>query len=155
MTISKTIKDSPLFCLLDDQQAEIAGNLFTEKKISEGMAIFVENMPGESLYLIVSGTVRISKMISEGEEKTLIVLGPDDFFGEMAIIDGAARSATARVIENAHLLALKKADFELLCKNHPAIGLQLVRNILSVFAQRIRESNQDIREMILWQHKRS
>lgn len=155
MIDQELISSSPLFRGIGSEKLAVICRFFTEKEISEGTAIFVENMSGESLYFIVSGTVRISKMISEGEEKTLVVLGPDDFFGEMAIIDGEPRSATARVIENARLLALKKNDFEILCKENPELALLLVLNIMSVFTSRVRESNQEIKDIILWQHKRN
>lgn len=154
MSDHSLLKSSPLFIGFSDDEIDIFSSLLTRKEIGEGMAIFVENMAGESLYFILSGTVRISKMISEGEEKTLIVLGPDDFFGEMAIIDGGSRSATARVLEYAVLFALKRVDFDRICKDHPSIALKFTRNILSVFSARIRESNQELREMILWrQHQ--
>jgi CRP-like cAMP-binding protein len=107
-------------------------------------------MPGESLYLIRRGAVKISKMLAEGEEKTLVILGPEEIFGEMAILDGAPRSATARVAEEADLLSVRKAEFEALCEQNPALALKLMRNIVRIFSQRIRENNGEYREMLLW-----
>jgi len=132
-----------------NELAEIA-SLFEEKMIGEGATVFVEQMPGESLYLICEGTVKISKMIAEGEEKTLVILGPEDVFGEMALLDGAPRSATARVAENARLLAIKKKDFEVLCESNPRLGMKLMRNIVRLFSQRIRENNDEYRQMLIW-----
>ncbi len=59
------------------------------REMGEGTTVFIENMPGESLFLVKKGTIRISKMFAEGDEKTLVVLGPEDIFGEMAVIDGS------------------------------------------------------------------
>ena len=139
-----------LFKEMSDAEVNMLAELFVEKRLNEGMTVFIEHMPGESLYLIQAGTIRISKMISEGDEKTLVILGPDDVFGEMAILDGAPRCATARVIEEARLLSLRKADFEALCEKNPSLGLRLMRNIVRVFSQRIRENNEDYRVMLLW-----
>lgn len=145
-----SLKGCFLFKEMSDAEVNALAELFVEKRLSEGMTVFIEHMPGESLYLIQTGTIRISKMISEGDEKTLVILGPDDVFGEMAILDGAPRSATARVIEEARLLSLRKSDFEALCEKNPSLGLRLMRNIVRVFSQRIRENNEDYRVMLLW-----
>ena len=53
------------------------------RNMAEGTTVFIENMPGESLFLVKKGTIRISRMFAEGDEKTLVVLGPEDIFGEM------------------------------------------------------------------------
>lgn len=145
-----SLSSSPLFLGLSQEDMRELEARFHARDIDEGMTVFVENMPGESLYLIQSGVVKISKMLSEGEERILVILGPDDVFGEMALLDGAARSATARVAESATLLALKRQDFEELCDHNPRLGLQLIRNISRVFSQRVRNNNDEYRDMMLW-----
>ncbi|HAD04846.1 MAG: hypothetical protein A2091_11855 [Desulfuromonadales bacterium GWD2_61_12] len=144
---------SPLFSGFTPDEISVFASLITEKTISAGMTVFLEGMPGESLFIIEKGTVRISKMLAEGDEKTLVVLGTDDFFGEMAILDGSPRSATARVIEDAKLLLLKKSDYESICDENPRVGLKFVKNIIKVFTTRIRESNQELREILIWASK--
>lgn len=144
------LKGSSLFHGMDDTEVAVLTSIFHERTMGEGATVFVEQMPGEMLYLIQSGTIKISKMLAEGEEKTLVLLGPEDVFGEMAILDGAPRSATARVAESARLLCIKKADFENLCDQHPRLGMKLMRNIVRVFSQRIRENNDEFRDMLLW-----
>lgn len=146
----KTLTSSPLFLGLSKDDVRDLEARFQAREIAEGMTVFVENMPGESLYLIQSGVIKISKMLCEGEERILVILGPEDVFGELALLDGAARSATARVAENATLLALKRQDFEEVCEHNPRLGLQLVRNIVRVFSQRIRNNNDEYRDMMLW-----
>lgn len=146
----EALRTSPLFQNMSDAEIETLGAMFTEKVMPEGLTVFVENMPGESLYLIRQGSVKISKMIAEGDEKTLVILGAEDIFGEMAILDGAPRSATARVAEEAHLLSIRKADYETLCEQNPRLALKLTRNIVRVFSRRIRENNEEYREMLLW-----
>ena len=145
-----TIKNSVMLkCLSDEDLAKLAG--FCEmRKMSESTTVFIENMPGESLFLIKKGTVRISKMFAEGDEKTLVVLGPEDIFGEMAVIDGLPRSATARVAEDAELISVKKKDLERLCSEDAALALKIVSNIVRVFSKRVRESNEEYRDMLIW-----
>ena len=143
-------KGSYLFAEMTSAELELLGRLFEEMFLEEGKTVFSENMPGESLFLIKEGTIRVSKMISEADEKTLVILGPEDVFGEMAIADGAPRSVTARVIESARLLKMSKGAFETLCRNQPGLGLKLMRNVVRVFSQRVRENQQDYREMLLF-----
>lgn len=149
MDLSK-LSDCFLFSGLSEDESETLASLFYERKLSAGKTVFVEQMPGESLYLIKSGRVKISKLIAEGDEKVLVTLDPLEVFGEMAILDGAPRSATARVEDDAVLLSIKKSDFENLCETKPKIALKVMRNIIRVFSSRIRENNEDYREMLLW-----
>ena len=129
---------------------------FCEMRImGEGTTVFIENMPGESLFLVKKGTIRISKMFAEGDEKTLVVLGPEDIFGEMAVIDGLPRSATARVAEDAELISLKKKDLERLCREDAVLALKLVSNIVKVFSKRVREANEEYRDMLIWSMQKS
>lgn len=132
--------------------AEIArlAAICEERPMAAGTTVFIENMPGESLFVIRSGSVRVSRMFAEGDEKNLVVLGPGDVFGEMAIIDGMPRSATARVAEDAQLISLRKKDFEGLCQSDPALGLKLVVNIVRGFNQRTREASDEYRDMLTW-----
>lgn len=148
--ILETLKNCSLFKDLSAEDLEALVPLFAEKEMAEGTTVFVENMPGESLYVVRQGTIQISKMIAEGQERTLIVMGPDEVFGEMAIIDGSARSATARVAEKAVLLSIRKSEFEALCERNPRTGLKLMRNIIRLFSQRVRENNDEFRDILKW-----
>ena len=145
----KGLDDSPIFTDLSLPEIESLTTIFKVKEMSEGKTVFIENMQGESLYLIKKGTIRISKMMAEGDEEILVVLGPADVFGEMAIFDGAHRSATARVAEDAILLSLSKSEFEMLSIKDPSLCLKLAVNINRLFSGRIRASQSAYREMLL------
>lgn len=144
-----TLKDSPLFVGLAEKEIEFLGKLLVPQQMSAGKTIYIENMAGECLYLIFKGSVRISQMLSEGEEQTLVVLGPGDTFGELAVIDGGPRAATARVIEDVEMLALSRKDYNQLSSNNPRMGMQLTLNIFRSFSQRLRRSKQDYRNMLI------
>lgn len=144
------VKNSLLLQGLSDEDLERLATFCEMRTMTEGTTVFIENMPGESLFLITKGSIRISKMFAEGDEKTLVVLGPEDVFGEMAVIDGLPRSATARVAENAELISLKKKALESLCSADAALALKLVSNIVRVFSKRVRESSEEYRDMLIW-----
>jgi len=149
------LHDSPLFNNMSAADIQKLQPLFDLKTVPEGKTIFIENMPGESLYLIKQGTVKISRMLAEGDEQVLIVLGPDDFFGEMAVLDGGKRSATARIAEDAVLYGLSRKNFELLTEKDPKLGLVLTMNIVRIFSARVRNSQKDYRAMLLASLKRN
>ena len=144
------IRGSSMFQGLSDVELARFAAVCEERLMGEGTTVFIENMPGESLFLISKGTIRISRMFAEGDEKTLVVLGPEDFFGEMAVVDGLPRAATARVAENAELISLKKNDFDKLCQSDPGLALKLLMNIVRVFSKRVREANDEYRDMLIW-----
>ena len=98
----------------------------------EGEIIFAEYEPGDSFYLIQSGSVRITKIVGD-IEKTIDVLQPPEIFGEMAILEGAPRSATAVAVTQVKLLELNRANFDILMMGNPQIALRL----LKLFTKRI------------------
>jgi len=144
-----SLTSSPLFKGMTEDELVFLESFFTVRRLQEGKTIFIENMPGESLYLIKQGTVKISRMLAEGDEQILIVLGPDDVFGEMAVLDGGKRSATARIAEGAVLFGLTRGDFDKLANQNPALGLKLALNIVRIFSGRVRNSQKDYRAMLL------
>ena len=144
-----SLKDSDLFLGMSDSEIKMLEGVFFCRQIPEGKTIFLENMPGESLYLIKQGTVKISRMLAEGDEQVLIILGPDDVFGEMAVLDGGQRSATARIAEEAVLYGLNRTDFEKMADQNPKMGLKLAMNIIRIFSSRVRDSQKEYRAMLL------
>jgi CRP-like cAMP-binding protein len=149
------IKNSIMITGFSDDELSQFSSYCEMREMGEGTTVFIENMPGESLFLVKKGTIRISKMFAEGDEKTLVVLGPEDIFGEMAVIDGLPRSATARVAEDAELISLKKKELEKLCGENAALALKLVSNIVKVFSKRVREANEEYRDMLIWSMQKS
>ena len=143
------LDDSLLFKGMAAKEIEYLSSIFTLSQIREGKTVFIENMPGEALYLIKQGTVQISQMLSEVNEQELLTLGAGDIFGEMAVIDGGERSATARITKNTILYSLSRKDFNSLVSEQPRLGLQLTLNIVRIFSARIRSAKDDYRAMLI------
>ncbi|MBL8968329.1 MAG: Crp/Fnr family transcriptional regulator [Spirochaetaceae bacterium] len=97
-----------------------------------GEIIFSEYEPGDSFYLIQAGRVKISKIVGD-IEKTIDILQPPEIFGEMAILEGAPRSATAMAADTVKVLEFNRANFEVLMMGNPQIALRL----LKLFTKRI------------------
>jgi CRP-like cAMP-binding protein len=115
------------------------------RSYNAGDVIFREGDPGTEMFIIQSGKVKISKLIKGGDEKTLVILGPGDFFGEMAVIDKDNRSANAIALEPSRLISLDEDVFEMHMQTNPKI----VKKILKNLSTRLREANQQIANLMI------
>ena len=109
-----------------------------------GEIIFKEGEVGDRMFIIQSGKVRIVKKVKD-VEKTLAVMQEGDFFGEMAVIDKAPRSATAVALEDAKLVVLDEKVFEMHMQTNPSI----VKKILKKMSSRLRETDKEIQNLLL------
>ncbi len=126
-----------------DSLARIA-SITVEKTFPKKSIIFHEGDEGDTLYILKSGRVKISKITEDGREKTLTIMQPGDFFGEMAILDSLPRSATAEVLdEPATAFTVNKRDFERIIVETPLIALQIMRDL----TRRIRQVNQQVEDL--------
>jgi CRP-like cAMP-binding protein len=98
------------------------------KKCERGTVLFEEGDLGHKLYVLQSGKVRISKTVQD-KTKVLAVLGPGDFFGEMAILNQKPRTATAEVIEEAQLLVLDGKTLQQMVVSNAEIAVRLIKKL--------------------------
>jgi CRP/FNR family transcriptional regulator, cyclic AMP receptor protein len=115
------------------------------RSYNPGDIIFREGDMGNEMYIIQSGKVKIAKQLKSGEEKTLVILGPGDFFGEMAVIDKDVRSANAVALEASRLIALDEEVFEMHMQTNPKIVKKILKNLTS----RLRDANQQIANLMI------
>ncbi len=113
------------------------------KSISAGTVLFREGDVGGEMFVIQGGSVRISRRVGDAE-RTLAVLGPGEFVGEMAILTGERRSATATVVEDARVLVLDGAMLEEMISRNTEIAVRLLKKV----AFRLRAAN-DLIEILL------
>jgi CRP-like cAMP-binding protein len=90
----------PIFIDLDEQELEDVSESCTPRNYPKNSMIILEEEFGDIVFIIVTGTVKITRVNDEGKEVILSLLGPGEIFGEMAILDGEARSANALAQEN-------------------------------------------------------
>ena len=111
-----------------------------EKCINEygvGDVIFEEGSTGRELYVVLDGEVEITKLVG-GRKTVIISLGKGEFFGEMAVIDGSSRSATAiSAAPNTRVMRINHARFVYLVSQQPAFALM----IMDALSKRLRASN--------------
>jgi len=124
----------PLFEGAPDRAITIAAAAVRRRVYDEGTAIFREGDAGEALYIVGRGLVKLSKIDLAGNEKTLAILQPPEFFGEMAVVGQATRSATALTLNQVTAYVLFSDDFNKLLSDYPAISL----NLTTTLATRLR-----------------
>jgi K+-sensing histidine kinase KdpD len=113
---------------------------FQEEQHSAGAMLFETNAPGDKVYIIEEGAVRISRVTTFGEETTLDILGRGEVVGELTSIDGQTRSARVTCIEDSVLLALEKSKLEKLIKTNHKVAF----NLLYELSARIRKADDNI-----------
>jgi len=140
----EALRSVPLFASLDDERAAGLCGLLELEVSPAGSVLFREGDPGGAMYLIEGGRVRIHVLDADGDEVTLAELAAGDFFGEMAILDGKPRSATATVTEDARLAVLTRDDFNDFVGRNPEVALSM----LGAIAERLRQTSEMLRQRV-------
>ena len=138
---NEALRGIPLFRNLDEKDLADSAGLLIDRKFPRDAVIFEDGSLGDYMYLIQEGQVKITKMSEDGREKILEILGPGDFFGEMALLDREPRSASVKTTTPCVLLALSRQDFLGLLKQNHELTLELIREL----ARRLRETDEQIR----------
>lgn len=142
----QTLKQFILFQELDPAHLAQVAAIARERKFAKRHTIFMEGEKGTYVVLIVSGIIKISRSSSDGRVKTLALLRPKDFFGEMAIfLPGHERSATAEALTDTRVITLDQSDFEKLLKDVPGISLRIIQTL----AHRLQSANRQIKTLAL------
>jgi CRP/FNR family transcriptional regulator, cyclic AMP receptor protein len=121
-----TLSRATLLQDLPDAVLEALGDRAHQRRFQAGEVIFHQGDPGDTLYILQTGRVKVTVLGREGEEAVLRVFGPGDCFGELALIDGAPRSATIETLEPATAVVLRRADFLELLRLHPEANERLL-----------------------------
>jgi CRP-like cAMP-binding protein len=127
----------PLFKQLAPDALEKISGLMVKVAFKAGETVFLEHEPGDALYLVDSGSVRIWVRDADANEVTLSELKPGDFFGEMSVLDGGKRSASATAVVDSTLHCLRRKEFEDFLLEHPQAALEVIRGI----GARLRQTN--------------
>jgi CRP-like cAMP-binding protein len=130
--VVELLRSMDLFSDLDDSELSKIARLLKEHKVSENEVIFNQGDPGDGLYIILQGRVRIATTDSFGRERVLAFYGPGEFFGDMAVLTGAPRSASASASADGRLLQLRKDDFDVLV----ATNVGVMRAMMRVMVER-------------------
>ncbi|MCD6413816.1 MAG: Crp/Fnr family transcriptional regulator [Elusimicrobia bacterium] len=141
------LKKIPIFSRLSEAEMRNIIAVSSVVRFKNREIIFVENSPGDVLYIILRGKVLIYKTTEEGKKKTLAILSESDFFGEMSILSPAPRSASAKALGNVELLQLYAQDFHRILKDNYQTSLK----IIDTLCNRLRSTNKQV-EILSYQN---
>jgi len=148
--ISAVSEDFPIFAAMTPEERETVAGIFRQEEHEADTEIFHEGDPGGAFYLVVAGAVEVNKEMAEGVERRLLGLGPGGVFGELSVITGEERSATARAVDKTTLLVFEQEPFSEILLDHPGIGVKLLRFLVLTTAERLYVTTELYRRAIEW-----
>jgi CRP-like cAMP-binding protein len=130
---------------------KLLDEVMVSRTYAKGELLFEEGDPGDSMYIIKSGRIRIFLPDGKGGPLTLRYYGPNEVFGELALIDSRPRSASADVADALEVRVLYREDFHMLIHKRPSVGLAMIRNL----TDRVRYTTNFLEKVLDWTEKAS
>jgi CRP/FNR family cyclic AMP-dependent transcriptional regulator len=143
--IRAAIARAPLFAQLPISAIEDLAARVSVRRVAAGASVVTQDEPGDAMFVIMSGRIKVVISGESGREVTLSLLRPNDSFGEMAMFDEAVRSADCVALEATVLLALSRDDLHRHMQAHPRTAM----NLLSEMARRLRRADETIAQLAL------
>lgn len=138
MSLEETLASTPLMASLDRKTLKRLAEEGKVRTYAPGEVIVREGAPASALYIITRGTVRVEKAVGDDSQQ-FGTLGPGDFFGEIALLDGGPRTATVTADEPSRLLVLTHREFHSMMEEFPEVAAE----VLNSLAHRIRRLEPD------------
>jgi len=139
------LRKHPIFCDLDPEAFEQLGRYAKHATLKRGATIFSKGDPGSSLIAVVSGTIKISISSPDGRNAILNLIGPGEIFGEVAVLDGQARTADAIANTNCEIFVVDRREFLPFVRSQPALAMKFIE----LLCTRLRWTSDQVEQVIL------
>jgi CRP/FNR family transcriptional regulator, cyclic AMP receptor protein len=139
------LKNNPLFRELDEATFDNLLRAAKPKIYKSRASIFHEGDPGGSMLMVLSGQIKITSLAANGKECVLAFMGPGDVIGELTVLDGGARTASAQAIEASRVLELTRSAFMTVLENNPSTALK----IIEILCKRLRATSEMVEDAAL------
>jgi CRP/FNR family cyclic AMP-dependent transcriptional regulator len=139
------LRNVPIFGELEEKDLLRVVKLGTRQKYKKGNIVVLEQESGAALFVIITGKVKVVRMDEDGREVILSMFGPGEFFGEMSLLDGLARSASVVATVKSELFMIHRRDFLELLNEFPTVTISL----LAELAMRLRKADMQIKSLSL------
>ncbi len=141
---SAGLSDTPLFAALDADSAEALRASMRELRLARSNVLFTEGEPGDRLYVITTGKIKLGRTAPDGRENLLAILGQGEMFGELSLFDPGPRTATATAVTDTNLLELGHENLEPWLLARPEVASHL----LAALARRLRRTNEAMADLV-------
>ena len=138
------LANTPLFAALDEDAAAALRSCMNDVKVARGRTLFNEGDPGDRLYVVTGGKIKLGRTAADGRENLLAILGPGEMFGELSLFDPGPRTATATAVTDTSVLGLGHDELEPWLTGRPEVAAQL----LAALAQRLRRTNEAMADLV-------
>ncbi|MBV7412498.1 Crp/Fnr family transcriptional regulator [Dermabacteraceae bacterium P13115] len=138
------VRSAPLFAALDDDAKAAVLASMQQEDYHRGAVLFREGDPGDRLYIIASGKVKVGHASGDGRENLLAVLGPGETLGELSLFDPAPRNATATAVAESTVYGLSQQDLYRVLAQRPEVA----RHLLASLARRLRKTNESLADLV-------
>lgn len=138
------VRSAPLFAALDEDGKNAVLKSMTVEEYHRGAVLFREGDPGDRVYIIGSGKIKVGHASGDGRENLLAVLGPGETLGELSLFDPAARNATATAVAESTVYALSQQDLYRVLAQRPDVA----RHLLASLARRLRKTNDSLADLV-------
>jgi CRP/FNR family cyclic AMP-dependent transcriptional regulator len=145
VAVTDILRKVPLFRELGPPEIERVAEISRERAYPRNSVILFEDDPGDALYVVAQGQVKVVLIGEDGREVILSVLGEGEFFGEMALIDDEPRSAHVIAMNDSTLLVIRREDFQGILRQTPGIALALLRAL----SWRLRRVDEKVGSLVL------
>lgn len=142
------IKQAAIFADLTESELEHVGEICNEQQFKSGQTVFSEGEPGNRLFIISEGEIRISRNVPGSGEEALAVLKPGACFGEMAVFDRSTRSTDAIANTDCRLLTISRSDFEMLLDFNRELAYKILWSVVKLLSERLRITNDNLRSFL-------
>lgn len=146
MTAVEALQSCALFKDFTETGLRIFASIAQEKAVGAGTTLFAENMVGEGLFIVKSGTVRLTQKTAQGERE-LAVVGPGEHLGALALLAASGRLVTATAVTPCEVLELSQRDFVKLQPQKPQACLKLALAIAADLAARVGDTRELVRDL--------
>jgi CRP-like cAMP-binding protein len=139
------LRKQPIFCDLDPEALDQLCRYAKHTTLKRGTTIVSKGDPGNSLIVVISGTIKISVSSPDGRSAILNLIGPGEIFGEVAVLDGKARTADATANSNCEIYVIDRRDFIPFVRSQPALAMKFIE----LLCTRLRWTSDQVEEVIL------
>ncbi|CAN5590162.1 cAMP-activated global transcriptional regulator CRP [soil metagenome] len=142
--VASALEQSVMFHGVQRETLSALVRQLTPMEFRRGHTVVTEGEPGDRMYVILEGKVKVGRQSSDGRQNLLAVLGPTEVFGELSVFDFGTRTSTVTALTNVRAVSIERVALSAWMSEHPGLGEQLLR----VLARRLRDTHTSVADLI-------